>query len=381
MNIDAHQSGSINGNGGLPPAPAPAVVMDDNDYDEGAISPAIFTDFNYDFGGGLGCNFGSNEKNNWMNSCGGPFNFNTRSNSSNETATRHVVAANRDSPITSCDIGDFDLPNGIDSHVQSKNKRKLGHGDGKQDDRSDDEKNGKGNGGGLLQLLGREFRKRMSSSRPVSPDRITSSTWLSSSTTSTTANSSFNSSNDGLDPDADSDPNTMGNELANDLAQLSVDQRNLVLEDIHGVHTFNKEDPTFVDNCIEQVYREITKIPNSNRSAYNKANFLAPTRVSKNRKFNLMFLRAASFDPKATAHRIVKHFEFKLRLFGPEKLTQDITIDDLNEDDLSAYKSGYSLVLPGKDCTGRAVVVMTSKFANCKTWENQVRNFVLVFMI
>ena len=161
--------------------------------------------------------------------------------------------------------------------------------------------------------------------------------------------------------------------LADDIAKLSVQERTELLEDIHGVHTFQEEDPNYIDRCIDEIQKHINRMSNSSRSAYNKANFLAPSKVSKSRKFNLMFLRAACYDTKIAAKRMCKHFEYKLNLFGPEKLTKDITYDDLSGDDIEALHSGYSLRLPGKDSTGRMVWVLNSKQINCKAWDNQVR--------
>ena len=160
--------------------------------------------------------------------------------------------------------------------------------------------------------------------------------------------------------------------LADDIAKLSVQERTELLEDIHGVHTFQEEDPAYIDRCIDEIQKHINRMSNSSRSAYNKANFLAPTKVSKSRKFNLMFLRAACYDTKIAAKRMCKHFEYKLNLFGPEKLTKDITYEDLSEDDIEALHSGYSLRLPGKDSTGRMVWVLNSKQIKCKAWDNQV---------
>ena len=164
--------------------------------------------------------------------------------------------------------------------------------------------------------------------------------------------------------------------IDDDLGELSVEERNTILEDIHGVHIFEKEDPKYIEECItKHILQEVSKIPNSNRIAYNKANFVAPTKVSLNKKLLLSFLRASSYDVKVATKRIIKYFDYKLRLFGPDKLVKDITMHDLSKDDIDALYSGYSLKLPCKDSTGRMVWVMASKHINrtMKSWENQLR--------
>ena len=140
----------------------------------------------------------------------------------------------------------------------------------------------------------------------------------------------------------------------------SAQERNDVLEDIHGVYKFPKEDPSYSTKCIQSTRQELLKIQNRavGCSAYNKANFLAPTRVSKCNNFILMFLRAKWFNPKLAAKSIIKHFQWKQQLFGIEKLTKDITLDDLDVNDIHALQqSGSMYLLPKRDATGRLVVV------------------------
>eukprot|EP00526_Cylindrotheca_closterium_P026840 CAMPEP_0113629714 /NCGR_PEP_ID=MMETSP0017_2-20120614/15428_1 /TAXON_ID=2856 /ORGANISM="Cylindrotheca closterium" /LENGTH=51 /DNA_ID=CAMNT_0000540129 /DNA_START=15 /DNA_END=167 /DNA_ORIENTATION=+ /assembly_acc=CAM_ASM_000147 len=51
-----------------------------------------------------------------------------------------------------------------------------------------------------------------------------------------------------------------------------------------------------------------------------------------------MFLRGNRYDTKAAANQMLKFFETKQDLFGTEKLTKDITIEDLDEDDIACLK-------------------------------------------
>ena len=163
--------------------------------------------------------------------------------------------------------------------------------------------------------------------------------------------------------------------LAKDMAQLSVTERNNALEDIHGVRTeYVHEDPAYVDSCIEQLKNSLNEMRNdSNEKAdpYHKAVSLGPQYFD--RKFYLMFLRAREFNIRDTVNLILNHFAFKLRLFGPEKLAKEITLEDLNEDDMNAMRTGYVLFSPVKDAVGRTVALNSSKYATCSVWDNQVR--------
>ena len=107
------------------------------------------------------------------------------------------------------------------------------------------------------------------------------------------------------------------NTLAQDMAQLSVQERNTMFEEIHGVDGVVEEGPEFVEDKLARMKEEIQKIVH--REAYNKAVLLSPTRVHS-KQFCLMFLRSTKFDAKAAAAKIVAHFDFKSKLFGAEKV-------------------------------------------------------------
>ena len=68
------------------------------------------------------------------------------------------------------------------------------------------------------------------------------------------------------------------------------------------------------------------------------------------------FLRSVDGSAKKASKRLVRHFETKLDLFGPEKLVRPIELNDLSEDDLEALNSGGFQVLPKKDRAGRPLL-------------------------
>ena len=117
--------------------------------------------------------------------------------------------------------------------------------------------------------------------------------------------------------------------------------------------------------------------------AYNKACFLAPsmycfenvsTMTQMSKDFYMMFLRSTKYDPQKSAVKLIKHFQFKKQLFGMEKVANDITMDDLNDDDKAALYSGYHIVLPKRDNAGRFVLFINANYASYKTWMSQVRS-------
>ena len=84
-------------------------------------------------------------------------------------------------------------------------------------------------------------------------------------------------------------------------------------------------------------------------------------------------MRAESYDPCNAASRMVRFFDEKCELFGADKLTKDITQDDLDPGDIAALERGIYRVLPEKDCAGRKVFCMVlPKVKLIRTMQNVV---------
>jgi hypothetical protein len=76
-----------------------------------------------------------------------------------------------------------------------------------------------------------------------------------------------------------------------------------------------------------------------------------------------MFLRAERFDVDLAASRMVKFLDWKLELFGPEKLCQwHIGLEDLDANARFMVESGLSQVLPERDSRGRVVTVLAANY-------------------
>ena len=153
-------------------------------------------------------------------------------------------------------------------------------------------------------------------------------------------------------PDSNPAPDGIDNLLNTELYNLSLDERGQVFDDIHGVSDDIEETPELISQSLQRLDEELKLI--RDKYAYDFAYALDPKYV-RNRDFRLRFLRACVFDAKATASRIVQHFEIKMELFGKEKLSQDITQDDLDPQDLTMVYSGYYQNIGIRDQAGRGV--------------------------
>jgi len=166
--------------------------------------------------------------------------------------------------------------------------------------------------------------------------------------------------------------------LVQELNSLSIQERQRVYEDVHGIADKKQETSEFIESCCAQVQREIRKI--KQRPAYYKATFLRPNAFTS-KDFVVHFLRAEDYIPKRAARRIVDYFEFKLSLFGLGRLCKTITLDDLDDDDLRYLRTGRVQLL-GKDRTGRPVVVAFSrKRAVYKEIETVARAYWYLFEV
>ena len=65
-------------------------------------------------------------------------------------------------------------------------------------------------------------------------------------------------------------------------------------------------------------------------------------------------------DVSSACKRLELFLDQKRDLFGTSRLTKNITLEDLDEDDLRLLHSGYVQLLPGRDRAGRAITLSLS---------------------
>ena len=157
---------------------------------------------------------------------------------------------------------------------------------------------------------------------------------------------------------------------AKELNALSPEDRERLLEEVHGISTTIDEDPEFIAKSLFDLQDAINGL-RLNKLAYDLALSMSPEFLH-DRGFRLMFLRATCFDIPKAARLLVRHFDSKMKLFGKEKLVKRITYVDLDKDDRDALFAGSTQVLPSKDRSGRAIVLITYKLLKFKSWKNQV---------
>lgn len=143
-----------------------------------------------------------------------------------------------------------------------------------------------------------------------------------------------------------------------DMNAMTVEERELVYEEVHGVSDIVEETPELLTTSLQRMRDELAKVPKYNRKALDRALFLKPTLESDD-NFHVMFLRAERFDPFKAALKMYRYFEHKLNLFGDEKLVRRITLDDLGRKEKSLMYSGAVQFLLTNDSSGRAIFLLT----------------------
>jgi len=142
---------------------------------------------------------------------------------------------------------------------------------------------------------------------------------------------------------------------------------------MHGVDEIIEETPKFVESSLQQLEIELDRIKHTHRKAmaYRMAEEISPSYV-QNEELRMKFLRCEKFDIQKTSERYIRYFDCKLYFFGQNKLCKDITLQDLDKDDLMALKAGYMQVLPVRDSAGRAVFVALPQLQTFKIPNNKV---------
>ena len=180
--------------------------------------------------------------------------------------------------------------------------------------------------------------------------------------------------------------------VASALTSLTLEEREGVYLEQHGVTEDLKEDPNMVSQRLEELQVHLQKLKQKRHVATTAFELAEATNPGycQDRTFHLRFLRTENFKSKSAAARMMRFFELKRYLFGDDKLSKTITLKDLTDDDVHALKQGFFQLLPSRDSAGRVVSIMFPQQQHYKTPESlvgqknskpiSVRNSLLTFV-
>ncbi|CAJ1945962.1 unnamed protein product [Cylindrotheca closterium] len=145
--------------------------------------------------------------------------------------------------------------------------------------------------------------------------------------------------------------------IAQQMSSMTVQDREQAFLDVHGISPIIEETPELVSSKLEEMESQIQK--QHRREAYDIAESMNPDYV-RNPEFRLMFLRSDLFNAYNAALRLIRHFEAKRDLFGVDKLTQEITQDDLDKESMDCLYMGHAQHLITPDRSNRIISLWVS---------------------
>jgi hypothetical protein len=143
------------------------------------------------------------------------------------------------------------------------------------------------------------------------------------------------------------------------LEQMTIAERERTYFEMHGVAVAIEETPELVAEKLKELQQELFRLKlrsNLPSKAFKLAESQNPNFVY-NQVYGRRFLRGSEFEAEKAATKMIRFYDLKLQLFGERKLCKEITLDDLNEEDIDVLKKGYFQKLPERDRAGRPVCV------------------------
>lgn len=147
--------------------------------------------------------------------------------------------------------------------------------------------------------------------------------------------------------------------LAGELNKLSFKKRELINEEIHGVHLYNadvEESPEFLSKSFHQLDIELQKLRPGCAALDRSQRLFGATTYLNTDEFRIRFLRCDLFDYKKAASRLCEYAEFMLEIFGDFALQRRPYLTDLTDFEMRILEAGGYQVLPGRDRAGRRII-------------------------
>jgi hypothetical protein len=157
--------------------------------------------------------------------------------------------------------------------------------------------------------------------------------------------------------------------VAKEMYLLSLQEREKAYEDIHGVSAMVHETPELTAASLQTMEHYLQSITSTTTtrdhkpSAYQLALVQNRHDYVQDAKLRLMFLRAERFHVEKAANRLLRWLDWKLELFGIEKLCQaHIGLAELNADARFMVETGMMQLLPARDNCDRLVQVVAYRY-------------------
>jgi hypothetical protein len=168
----------------------------------------------------------------------------------------------------------------------------------------------------------------------------------------------------------------ISDELARELYQLSMHERQRMLHDVHCVPDLIDDSPATEGKALKDLDAWIKEHRDTDEAAaYRTAESISADYVNS-RELRMAYLRGVmDYNIARAGPRFFLFFEFKLEYFGRDKLTQKLTLDDLDADDMECLKTGFLQILPVRDPGERPIMFFNFHAMKYATLANAVSAF------
>ena len=177
--------------------------------------------------------------------------------------------------------------------------------------------------------------------------------------------------------------------MAAELNSLTTAERASILEDVHGVGDTPPEESN--PNLMQQKLMEMDATLRSiaNKPAFDEAQHLCggkSTGLVNDPAFRIRFLRAARYDPRKAAIRMIRNLQVIRETFGLECLVRPIQLNDMILDrgnqgsDTFMFSGNFFQIMPFRDRLGRRIVVRSGNAISARgepDYNTRVSIFVL----
>ena len=165
--------------------------------------------------------------------------------------------------------------------------------------------------------------------------------------------------------------------LSNELLQLSIQDRNALEEEIHGVRCLAQEEtPDLISRSLHQMetvlMNDLIIPPNQKREFLNSLS-IQNSHVQTD-DFRLRFLRLTLFDATEAARRMVKFLEVGCHFFGDFVLERPVMLTDLSKKEAQSLRNGSVQFLPFRDRAGRRILVIINPSTHDSDANESLRN-------
>lgn len=145
--------------------------------------------------------------------------------------------------------------------------------------------------------------------------------------------------------------------LSKQLLQMSLNDRNNIQEEIHGVRCLAPEETAeFLEDSLSKLAVELKDIPDLQKQAYLQSQQRPASKAFVNdRDFRLRFLRCELFNYRKAAERMVRVCDALLKFFGSYALERSVKLSDFTNAELKIFRKGRLQILPFRDRSGRRI--------------------------